>query len=111
MMCRNTQTNEPTRWSPLLPVLAALPQPISLLEVGASAGLCLMPDRYSYTYGDHRNSSLSVGRFAPPVLSCRASDNPPLPETMPVIVWRVGLDLNPVDVNDENQVAWLETLV
>jgi hypothetical protein len=30
---------------------------------------------------------------------------------MPVIVWRVGLDLNPVDVNDEDQVSWLETLV
>jgi len=45
------------------------------------------------------------------VLSCRASGDTPLPETMPVIVWRVGLDLNPVDVNDEDQVAWLETLV
>jgi hypothetical protein len=111
MMERNTQTNEPTRCATLLPVLAALPQPIALLEVGASAGLCLMPDRYSYSYGDHRVSPKSVGRFAPPVLSCRASGDTPLPETMPVIVWRVGLDLHPVDVNDDNQVAWLETLV
>ena len=111
MMERSTQTNEPARCATFLPVLAALPQPIALLEVGASAGLCLMPDRYSYTYGDHRVSPTSVGRFAPPVFLCRASDHTPLPETMPVIVWRVGLDLNPVDVNDENQVAWLETLV
>ena len=37
----------------LLPVLAALPQPLALLEVGASAGLCLYPDRYAYRYGDH----------------------------------------------------------
>ena len=41
--------------------------------------------------------------------ACIASGNTPLPEAMPVIVWRVGLDLNPVDVNDEDQVAWLET--
>jgi hypothetical protein len=111
MMERSTQTNEPARCATLLPVLAALPQPIALLEVGASAGLCLMPDRYGYAYGDHRVAPTSVGRFASPVFACSASDNTPLPETMPVIVWRVGLDLNPVDVNDEDQVAWLETLV
>ena len=70
-----------------------------------------MPDRYGYTYGNHRVAPTSVGRFAPPVFSCRASDNTPLPENMPVVVWRVGLDQNPVEVNDEDQVAWLETLV
>ena len=111
MMERSTQTNEPARCATLLPFLAALPQPIALLEVGASAGLCLMPDRYCYTYGHHRISPTPVGRFAPPVFACIASGNTPLPEAMPVIVWRVGLDLNPVDVNDEDQVAWLETLV
>jgi hypothetical protein len=38
---RRTQTNEPGRCAALLPLLAALPQPLALLEVGASAGLCL----------------------------------------------------------------------
>ena len=47
------QTNEAGRCAVLLPVLAALPQPLALLEVGASAGLCLYPDRYAYRYGDH----------------------------------------------------------
>jgi hypothetical protein len=37
----------------LLPVLTALPQPLALLEDGASAGLCLYPDRYAYRYGEH----------------------------------------------------------
>ena len=36
----------------LLPVLAQLPQPLALLEVGASAGLCLMLDSYGYDYGN-----------------------------------------------------------
>src|SRR5689334_17474262 len=36
---RVTQTNEAGRCAVLLPVLAALPQPLALLEVGASAGL------------------------------------------------------------------------
>jgi hypothetical protein len=59
---RATQTNEAGRWAVLLPVLAALPQPLTLLEVGASAGLSLHPDRYAY-----RGS-----RAAWPVLSERA---------------------------------------
>ena len=60
----------------LLPVLAALPQPLALLEVGASAGLCLYPDRYAYRYGDHL---LGPGE---PVLDCAATGGaagPPYP--------------------------------
>src|SRR5690242_11426748 len=38
---RDTQTNEPARCAVLLPLLARLHQPLALLEVGASAGLCL----------------------------------------------------------------------
>lgn len=54
MRIRATQTNEAGRCALLLPVLAALPQPLALLEVGASAGLCLYPDIYAYRYGSHR---------------------------------------------------------
>src|SRR5690606_8447977 len=49
---RATQTNEAGRCATLLPFLARLPQPLALLEVGASAGLCLLPDRYSYRFDD-----------------------------------------------------------
>src|SRR6185312_7670698 len=51
MLARSTQTNEPARCATLLPVLARLPQPLALIEVGASAGLCLLPDFYAYDYG------------------------------------------------------------
>ena len=54
MRHRRTQTNEAGRCAVLLPVLARLPQPLALLEVGASAGLCLYPDRYGYRYGGDR---------------------------------------------------------
>lgn len=43
MRTRSTQTNEAARMDTIAPVLAKLPQPLALLEVGASAGLCLYP--------------------------------------------------------------------
>ncbi|MDX6297250.1 MAG: hypothetical protein QOI51_1107 [Nocardioidaceae bacterium] len=101
---RATQTNEPGRCAVLLPVLAALPQPLALLEVGASAGLCLYPDRYGYRYGDH-----AVGS-GEPVLECAITGVAP-PDSVPEVVWRAGLDLNPLDVNDPGDVAWLDALI
>src|SRR5690606_27984331 len=49
-LSRSTQTNEPGRCATLLPALAAVPGPLALIEVGASAGLCLYPNQYSYRY-------------------------------------------------------------
>ncbi|WP_312173773.1 DUF2332 family protein, partial [Microbacterium sp.] len=49
---RRLQTNEPLRLAPLLPVLSEIEGPLALLEIGASAGLCLYPDRYSFRFLD-----------------------------------------------------------
>lgn len=106
MLDRQTQTNEASRCTALLPVLAQLPQPLALLEVGASAGLCLHPDRYAYRYDDRPvvgTSSL--------VLQCRTSGAVPVPAAVPAVVWRRGLDLNPLDVRDEEQMRWLKSLI
>jgi hypothetical protein len=108
MLARRTQTNEPARCAVLLPVLARLPQPLALLEVGASAGLCLLPDRYGYAYGTRRIAPPSPES---PVFSVRASAGTPLPSALPLVAWRAGLDLAPVDLRDPAQRAWLETLV
>ncbi|BCH17281.1 hypothetical protein MesoLjLa_41320 [Mesorhizobium sp. L-2-11] len=110
MLERSTQTNEPGRCATLLPVLARLPQPLALLEVGTSAGLCLMPDLYGYDYG-RTVLRAPVMASEPPVFRCTASETTPLPTTPPHVVWRAGLDLNPIDASDASQVAWLETLV
>lgn len=101
---RATQTNEVGRCALLLPVLAALPQPLALLEVGTSAGLCLYPDRYAYRYGTH-----SIGASGP-VLDCAVTAMPP-PTRLPEVAWRAGLDINPLDVTDPADVAWLEALI
>lgn len=103
---RRTQTNEPRRCATLLPALAALPQPLALLEVGASAGLCLYPDRYAYRFGD-----VPVLGSSSAVFDCRVSGPAPIPATLPSVVWRAGLDLDPLDVRSEEDVRWLTSLV
>jgi hypothetical protein len=110
MLVHSTQTNEPARCTSILPVLARLSQPLALIEVGASAGLCLLPDYYSYDYGRTR-LGLPVRHPGPPVFACCVTGAVPLPTVMPRIVWRAGLDLVPIDVSDHSQTAWLETLV
>ncbi len=100
---RRTQTNEPARCATLLPLLSALPQPLALLEIGASAGLCLLPDRYGYDFTGHRLGS------GPPVFSCRISGPVHLPDAVPEVVWRRGLDLHPLSPTEDAD--WLRALV
>ncbi|MCB9959311.1 MAG: DUF2332 domain-containing protein [Rhodospirillaceae bacterium] len=108
MRARTTQTNEPGRCAVLLPALARLPGPLALLEVGASAGLCLLPDRYGYRYG---GTLLAPPTADAPVFDCAANAATPVPAALPQVVWRAGLDLNPLDVGSHDDMAWLETLV
>ena len=108
MLTRRVQTNEPARCAVLLPALSQLPQPLALIEVGASAGLTLLFDRYSYDYGGHRLAGADPDA---PVLPCQPSGPVPLPGRIPAIVWRIGLDLNPLDVTSDDDVRWLSCLV
>jgi hypothetical protein len=108
---RSLQTNEPQRCAALLPALSAVEGPIALLELGASAGLCLYPDRYSYRYS-HRDGATAldpVDGMSRVVLECRTTGDPPL--RMPEIVWRAGIDLAPVDASDAGDRAFLAALV
>jgi hypothetical protein len=98
------QTNEAGRCALLLPVLASLPQPLALLEVGTAAGLALYPDRYSYRYGGHLLGSSG------PVLDCALTGTAP-PTRLPEVAWRAGLDLNPLDIRNPGDLAWLEALI
>jgi hypothetical protein len=108
ILARSTQTNEPARCAVLLPALAMLPQPIALIEVGASAGLTLLFDRYSYDYAGHFLPGRDPGA---PTLRCEPRGPVPLPSRVPEIAWRAGLDLNPLDVTSDEDVRWLSCLV
>ena len=108
MLARRTQTNEPARCTALMPALAQLPQPLALLEVGASAGLTLLVDRYSYDYGGHQ---IAGSDPRAPTLRCAPQGPVPLPAQLPQVIWRAGLDINPLDVNNDDDVRWLGCLL
>ena len=110
VLARSTQTNEVARCATLLPALGLVPGPLALVEVGPSAGLCLYPDRYSYRWSDGRRLDPSDGPSRV-VLDCEVSGPAPLPARLPEVVWRAGIDLNPLDVRDEDAMAWLRQLV
>ena len=107
VLARATQTNEVGRLATLAPVLALVGGPLALVEVGASAGLCLFPDRYDYEWPPIGGLRGSGG----PVLAAEATGPLPVPTAHPEVAWRGGVDLNPLDVSDPDAMAWLENLV
>ncbi|MGM7679574.1 DUF2332 family protein [Microbacterium sp. A94] len=111
---RRVQTNEPLRLAPLLPVLSEIAGPIALLEIGASAGLCLYPDRYSYRFLDaagHVQAALDPADGASEVILTSQVRGRMPAMRMPQIVWRAGIDLVPLDAREERDRAWLQALV
>jgi hypothetical protein len=108
MLSRRTQTNEAARCAVLLPALELVEGPLALLEVGAAAGLTLLADMYSYDYAGHRVAGLDPDA---PVLRCRPLGPVPLPRRVPQVLWRAGIDLDPLDVMSDDDVFWLSCLI
>lgn len=126
---RSTQTNETGRCAAVVPALElvhrATGRALSLLEVGASAGLNLAFDRYRIDYSMPSWSmppwppfaaAASVGPADSPVaIQCRVVGDSPVPLPAPgsavPIADRAGLDLVPGDVTDEASVRWLEACI
>ncbi len=110
---RSLQTNEPLRCAALLPALSGIPGPIALLEVGASAGLCLYPDRYSYRYLGGGDLDPVDGVSSVVLTSTlSAAEGSALPALrLPDVVWRAGIDLEPLDAADPIDRRFLTSLV
>jgi hypothetical protein len=111
---RLVQTNEPGRSAYLYPALLTAQRlggnrPLALIEVGSSAGLTLVPDRYGYDYG---TGTRYGDPTSPLVLSCalRGELTPPLAGTLSV-AWRTGVDLNPLSLDDPADRRWLRALI
>jgi hypothetical protein len=112
---RSVQTNEVRRCACLLPAFGIAARrlgdrPLALIEIGTSAGLNLLWDHYQYDYG----AGGRCGDPAAPVrLACelRGDYRAPLPDRMPAVAARIGLDLNPIDARDRDAALWLRALI
>ncbi|MFZ1288317.1 MAG: DUF2332 domain-containing protein [Candidatus Phosphoribacter sp.] len=110
---RHTQTNEIGRCAVLLPALATVADEvgeIAMLDVGASAGLTLLLDRYAYRYspgGDVGGVGGLGDEGGVPLLLCGTRGAVPVPRRRPRLSARLGLDAQPVDLQDPAQARWL----
>jgi hypothetical protein len=108
LAARHTNTNEVGRSAVLGPALTHVAShwgaPLALIDVGSSAGLNLLCDRYLLDYGE-------AGATGPPDspvrLECQiVAGRPPIAPRLPPIAFRLGIDRHPVDVGDGDQARW-----
>jgi hypothetical protein len=113
---RTTQTNEARRAALLRPAFGRAAElagrPLALVELGTSAGLLLISDRYAceYRHGDRVESYGPAGGLT---MSCDVRGGRwPEPASADVrIADRVGIDLSPVDAADPRAIEWLRACV
>src|SRR5580704_245579 len=79
--------------------------PVALVDLGTGAGLGLQLDHYRYRIGTGTYGPAG----APLSLACEVrGGNVPPPAELPEIASRVGVDLDPVNLEDQAARAWLE---
>ena len=108
LQTRHTNTNEVGRSALLGPALTAtagrIGEPLALVDVGCSAGLNLLCDRYRLDFGP---CGATGPEDAAVRISCRVvGGRPPIAPLLPRIAARVGLDRDPIDLFDEDAVRW-----
>jgi hypothetical protein len=109
----STQTNEIGRCAAFVPALASLGAEVgelALVDVGTSAGLNLALDRYRYEYDGDRDGR-AVGPASPVTLRAGVRGDPPIPDDLPTIADRIGIDRAPIDLDDPERVRWLMACV
>jgi hypothetical protein len=113
MARRSIQTNEVGRSAGLRLVLAEVSAtvggPLALVEIGPSAGLNLLFDRYHVEFGGR----LRAGPPDSPVrLTCElVGPGAPTAGIEVPVASRLGIDHAPVDVHDPDACRWLEACV
>ncbi|WP_036198568.1 DUF2332 domain-containing protein [Ureibacillus sinduriensis] len=109
------QTNELNRSSYLYPIMSEIAyktgKPLTLIEIGTSAGLLLNLDNYQYEIKE-TNQVLQFGNFKSDVVVHAENNGEPLTAIRPFQVSeRVGVDLNIVDLNEEEDYEWMQALI
>lgn len=111
---KRVQTNEVRRCAYLYPVFCSIydkvRKPLALVELGTSAGLQLLCDQYSYSYGGAESYGLA-GSKVHITSEIRGSRTPFLLASSPPVVYRMGIDLHVNDVRNPEHLLWLRSLI
>jgi hypothetical protein len=104
------QMNEVARSADVLAVLGRIhpDRPIALVDLGTGAGLGLHLDRYRYRFGDRALGDPDAALTIAPELR---GGSAPLPARMPTITARLGVDVEPLDLDDHRVREWLAACV
>lgn len=115
---RVTNTNEVARCTALLPgfqhVAREVVTGLHMVEIGPSAGFNLNWDLYAYSYV---SQGREVAACPTPDASLRLTAEargplvPLIDPSMPTVLSRVGLELNPVRLSDPADRLWLKALI
>ncbi|WP_206881745.1 DUF2332 domain-containing protein [Alicyclobacillus mali (ex Roth et al. 2021)] len=114
LQTRIVQTNEIRRCTYLYPSFCSIHnitrKPLSLIEIGTSAGLQLLWDKFKYAYG---SPEVYGDQESPVHLVARLKNDviPPLSRTSPPVAFRAGIDLHVINLSDEDDYLWLKALI
>lgn len=108
------QTNEVRRCAYLYPIFCYIfrqvNKPLSLIELGTSAGLQLLWDQYSYSYGTEKIYGNQHSRVHM-TSEIRGNHQPVLLSESPPVASRVGIDLHTNNLADAEDFLWLKALI
>lgn len=108
------QTNEVRRCAYLFPTFNYIfkhgKKSLALIEIGTSAGLQLLWDKYSYSYGTNEvfgdaNSEVHI------TAEVEGEKYPFLKREIPPVGPRIGIDLNVLDLTNDEDYLWLNALI
>ncbi|GGE62002.1 DUF2332 domain-containing protein [Priestia taiwanensis] len=108
------QTNEVRRCAYLYPAFCYIyektKKPLAFIEIGTSAGLQLIWDKYAYSYGKeevfgHKESDVHIHA------EIIGENKPQFLQESPPVTARIGLDLHINDVKKAHDSLWLRALI
>lgn len=115
MRNKRVQTNEVRRCAYLYPVFCSVydrvRKPLALVELGCSAGLQLLWDQYSYSYGNEARSYGRIGAKVHISSEIRGDHKPLLHSSSPPVIYRMGIDLHVNDMHNSDDFLWLRALI
>ncbi|MBY7142630.1 DUF2332 domain-containing protein [Virgibacillus sp. NKC19-3] len=108
------QTNEVRRCAYLYPTFCyaynQVNKPLAMIEIGTSAGLQLMWDHYSYSYGTDQlygdtSSNVHITSEVKGELPIEITNS------TPPVSYKMGIDLNITDLTNDEEYRWLKSLI